>query len=66
MLLPIKDYKITAFPDKSEYNDWMNKATELNGFGFNIAVSDWLENKDFEAGTDFADVLINEKKIGQP
>ncbi|MBC7523466.1 MAG: hypothetical protein H7239_03400 [Flavobacterium sp.] len=62
MLLPIKQYKIIAFPDKSEYKDWLKKATELNGFGFNVAVSDWLENKDFEAGTDFADVFINEIK----
>ena len=38
-LKPIKEYKIIAFPDKSEYNDWLNKATELNGFGFKIVVN---------------------------
>lgn len=61
-LKPIKDYKIIAFPDKSEYNDWLNKATELNSFGFKIVVNDWLEQQSsYTAGTDFADVLINEQ-----
>lgn len=61
-LKPIKDYKIIAFPDKSEYNDWLDKATELNNFGFKIVVNDWLEQQSsYTAGTDFADVLINEK-----
>jgi hypothetical protein len=67
-LKPIKDYKIIAFPDKSEYNDWLNKATELNGFGFKIVVNEWLEQQtNYEAGTDLADVYINEiKAIEQP
>lgn len=61
-LKPIKEYKIIAFPDKSEYNDWLNKATELNSFGFKIVVNDWLEQQNnYTAGTDFADVLINEQ-----
>lgn len=64
----IKDYKIIAFPDKSEYSDWLNKATELNGFGFKIVVNDWLEHQNnYPVGTDLADVYINEKKaIEQP
>lgn len=61
-LKPIKQYKIIAFPDKSEYADWFKKATELNTLGFDIIVNDWLENTNFEAGTDFADVLLIEKK----
>lgn len=60
LLKPIKAYKIVAFPDKSEYNDWLNKAIELNGFGFNIVVNDWLEHTDYPDGTDFADVFIIE------
>ena len=61
-LKPIKNYKIVAFPDKSEYNDWLDKATELNGFGFNIVVNDWLEQQsNYVDGTDLADVYINEK-----
>jgi hypothetical protein len=59
-LKPIKDYKIIAFPDKSEFNDWHNKAIELNAVGFKIVVSDWLEHTDYEDGTDFADVYIDE------
>jgi frataxin-like iron-binding protein CyaY len=61
-LKAIKEYKITAFPDKSEYNDWLNKAIELNGFGFKITVNDWLENTDYSNGTDLADVYINERE----
>jgi hypothetical protein len=67
-LEPIKEFKIVAFPDKSEYNDWLHKATELNGFGFKIAVNDWLEKQNkYEAGTDLADVYINElSNVKQP
>ena len=60
-LKPLKDYKIVAFPDKSEFNDWSNKAIELNGFGFKISVSDWLENTNCPDGTDLADVYIQDK-----
>lgn len=62
----IKNYKIVAFPDKSEYLDWNNKAIELNGFGFKISVSDWLENTDYPNGTDLADVYISELKAEPP
>ena len=62
----IKNYKIVVFPDKSEYLDWNNKAIELNGFGFKISVSDWLENTDYPNGTDLADVYINELKAEPP
>lgn len=62
MLRAIKDYKIIAFPDKSEYNDWLTKAKELNAVGFNIVVNDWLENTHYPNGTDFADIYIEEIK----
>ena len=65
-LKPIKKFKIVAFPDKSEYFDWSDKAIELNGFGFKISVSDWLENTDYPNGTDLADVYINELKKQVP
>ena len=61
-LKPIKNYKIVAFPDKSEFYDWNTKATELNGFGFKIIVNNWLESTDYPDGTDLADVYINELK----
>ena len=62
MLKPIKEYEINAFPDKSEYKDWQNIAIELNSIGFNIRVSDLLENTDYENGTDLADIFIKEVK----
>jgi hypothetical protein len=65
-LKPIKNLNIVAFPDKSEYNDWLNKAIELNGFGFKITVNDWLENTDYPNGTDLADVYVNELETSPP
>lgn len=59
MLKPIKDFKIIAFPDKSEYNDWLNKAIELTALGFKISVSDLIEQTDFENGFDLADYYLN-------
>jgi hypothetical protein len=59
LLKPIINYNIIAFPDKSEYEDWLNKAIELNNIGFKIIVNEWLEHTDFEKGTDLADVYIN-------
>lgn len=62
-LKPIKEYKIVAFPDKGVYDKWFEKADELNDFGFNIVVSDWLEaQNEFEVGTDLADVYIFHSK----
>ncbi len=46
---------IIAFPDKGEYNVWLNKATEINAFNFKIAVSDLIENTEFNNGFDLAD-----------
>jgi hypothetical protein len=59
MLKPIKKRSIISFPDKGEYNNWLNKATELNAIGFKIAVSDLLEQTDFENGFDLADYYLN-------
>jgi hypothetical protein len=62
-LKAIKQYKIVAFPDKSEYADWLKKAFELNTLGFKIEVNDWIEKQsDLEDGTDLADVLISLKQ----
>lgn len=59
MLEPIKQFKIVAFPDKSEYEDWKQRASELNAKGFKISVSDWIEQTELESGSDLADVFIN-------
>jgi len=60
MMKPIKNYKIIAFPDKCEYFTWQSKAIELNKFGFNITVSQWLESTNYPDGTDLADVYLDE------
>lgn len=62
-LKALKGFKIIAFPDKSEYSAWQDKAMELKEFGFNISVSKYLENTIYKDGTDFADVFIIENRI---
>ena len=59
ILKPIKKRNIVSFPDKGEYINWLNKATELNAIGFKIAVSEILEQTDFENGFDLADYYLN-------
>jgi hypothetical protein len=60
MLKPIKDYNIIAFPDKSEYPNWLNRAMDLNDFGFKIKVSKAIENLECKKGTDLADIYLDE------
>lgn len=56
---PIKKRNIVLFPDKGEYFNWLNKATELNKIGFKIAVSELVEQTDFENGFDLADYYLS-------
>lgn len=64
LLEPLKKRNVTAFPDKGEYNNWLNKATDLNLLGFKISVSEILEQTNFENGFDLADYYfeINKSK----
>lgn len=55
LLEPLKKRNVIAFPDKGEYNNWSNKANELNAIGFKIAVSELIEITEFENGFDLAD-----------
>lgn len=59
LLEPLKKRNIIAFPDKGEYNNWLNKATELSAYGFKIVVSDLIENTEFENGFDLADYYFS-------
>lgn len=59
MLDPIRDFKIVAFPDKGEFIDWKNTARTLNSMGFNIVVDKWVEENDFQDGTDLADIFLS-------
>ena len=61
-LAPIKNYEIIAFPDKGGYDKWSDRAFELNSLGFDITVSDYLEQPDFEDGWDLVDVIEYEDK----
>lgn len=59
-LTPIKFRKIIAFPDKGCFKEWFDKALEMNNFGYNINVSDLIENEDCESGLDITDLYLNE------
>ena len=55
LLQPLKKRKCIAFPDKGEFENWHNKATELNKQGFKIAVSNLLEKTTLQNGSDLVD-----------
>lgn len=60
MLKPVKEFNIVAYPDKGCYENWSEKAEELNSFGYKILVSDALEKSDLLEGDDLADYFIDE------
>ncbi len=57
---PLKKRNIIAFSDKGEYNNWLNKATDLKALGFKIGVSDLIQNTLSENGYDLADYYFKE------
>jgi hypothetical protein len=57
MLQPIKNYKIIAYPDKTEYQKWNKISVQLHNQGFNIQCSNLLEKIDIEDGGDLVDYL---------
>jgi len=59
LLKPLKKRKIVLFPDKGEFENWNLKATDLNTTGFKIAVSNLIEEMDFENGCDLADLYLS-------
>ena len=64
-LNPIKDKEIVAFPDNGGYDSWQQKAATLNKIGFQIAVSDMLENNQYQSGIDLADLILVTKNKSQ-
>lgn len=62
-LKPIKNRKIVLYPDKGEFNIWSTKAEDMNNQGFNISVSDLIENENYNQGFDLADLFTEERKI---
>ena len=61
-LAPLKGTAIIAFPDKGGYVQWQKTADILNEKGFEIEVSQFLENKEYDDGWDLVDVLNYESK----
>ena len=61
-LAPLKGTTIIAFPDKGGYAQWQKTAEKLNDKGFEIEVSQLLENKKYLKGWDLVDVLNYESK----
>lgn len=59
LLKPIKNRNCIAFPDKGEFNNWNNKAKELQALGYKIAVSQILEQTEFKNGFDLADYYLS-------
>jgi hypothetical protein len=59
LLKPIKNRNCIAFPDKGEFNNWNNKAKELQAIGYKIAVSQILEQTEFKNGFDLADYYLS-------
>ena len=58
MLSPLKNNRITAFPDEGCYDKWSNIGSELKHQGFNIRVSRILETAGVRGtGYDILDVL---------
>ena len=58
LLLPVKDYNVIAYPDKSEFKNWQSKAEILNKLGYKIVCSHILENFILEEGGDLVDLLM--------
>lgn len=58
LLNTVKNRDIFAFPDKGCFKNWSEKAELMNGFGFNITVSNYLESLDIKDGSDLADIFI--------
>jgi hypothetical protein len=56
MLLPLKSKSIIAFPDKGCYSDWNSKGISLSSMGYNIKVSNILEDMNVKEGDDLADL----------
>jgi hypothetical protein len=61
LLEAIKKFKIIAFPDKSEFDDWSIKTEYLKKNGFNIKCSRLIEGKNVDKGFDLADYFLEKK-----
>ena len=65
LLKPIKNNDIVAFPDNGGYDNWKQQANKLNKEGYQIVVSDILENNQYHSGIDLADLILETKNKSQ-
>ena len=63
LLLPIKDFKIILYPDKTEFIDWNNKMKLLIESGFKMKCSNLLEKIDVELGGDLVDFILKDSTV---
>lgn len=61
LLEPLRKRTIVLFPDRGEYSNWLNTATQLNAVGFKIAVSELIEKIQCGNGYDLADYYFDLK-----
>jgi len=66
VLLPLKNYTVLVYPDKSEFNDWNKIALELQREGFKINCSQYIEDKNVQNGTDLADIYLECRTNNNP
>ena len=59
LLKPIKEYEISLYPDKGEFNDWNKKAEDLIKKGFKVHCSQFVEKNSKKQGYDLADIYFD-------
>lgn len=59
LLLPIKEFNIVVYPDKSEFEDWNKITVALQKEGFKIRCSRFIEDLDVPTGADLADIYLD-------
>tara|TARA_R110002050_G_scaffold274858_2_gene419472 strand:- start:19493 stop:20290 length:798 start_codon:yes stop_codon:yes gene_type:complete len=63
LLLPIKDFKIILYPDKTEFLVWNNKMKLLIESGFKMKCSNLLEKIDIKLGGDLVDLILKDSTV---
>lgn len=58
---PIKNRKIWLFPDRDGVEVWEAKARELAAAGYDVGVSDVMEQYPGESGDDLADIILRHR-----
>lgn len=59
LFAPLKGRTVILYPDKGSYSEWQQKAGILNADGFQVVVSEFVENqKELPHGADIADLYI--------